>query len=151
MDVNSGKSTPHSLVVEFTLKHNTLAFLKCIISTLEGFQARQIYCIHSSHKRNSQTQRKGNSQRNGLQTKAISALASLFIISFPFMDSAIRIRWHIWSCRNDPPLFQSRSLPEMAHSQWHTRNSQRRIDTQSSILSVSHSPSRRNDAFHNYR
>lgn len=84
MDVNSGKSIHYSSAERFTLKHHTLAFLKCMIAALKGLQSRQIYSIHSSRKEYSQIRRKGIPRRIGLQMKAISVLASLFITSFPF-------------------------------------------------------------------
>ena len=109
-----------------------------------GSQFRQVYQSFSLQFTHSQILHENRNRTHIHQTELISNWAYLFIISFHRSNSLIPMK-HDRNCNHHHSIFPFQSLPKKAHSQSHTRNNQRRNNNQSSILSVSHNPSNRND------
>ena len=111
---------------------------------LNGSQLRQVYSSFSLQAIHSQILHENTAQMHKYQTEVISNWACLFIISFYENHSSIPMK-HNRNCHSIDSILPFQSLPKKAHSQSHTLNNQRRTNDPSSILSLSHNLSNRND------
>ena len=118
--------------------------LECTFTKSNGRQFRQVYSSFSLQSIHSQTLHENKHGMHHHQTGVISNWASLFIISFFQNHSSIPMK-HARNCNYLHSLLPFQSLPKKAHSQSHTQRNYWRNNNQSSVLSISHNPSSRND------
>ena len=121
--------------------------LKCTITQSNGSQFKQIYSSFSLQPIHSQIQHENTHGMHNHQTKVTSNWSCLFIIPFIENHSSIPMKPDR-NCNSIHSVLPFQSLPKKVDSQSHTRNNQRRNHSRSSILSVSHNSSNRNNHFH---
>ena len=115
MEVNSGKSTHHFHLKQFTLKYNTRTIIECPITKLNGSQFRQIYSSFSLQTIHSQIQHENNYRMHAYQTEWKSIQANLLIIltSNNSLSNTTRSQsWNAWP----PNLMEVNSGKSIHHS-----------------------------------